>query len=909
VAAILVMAAIGAWAVGTKQIAYVRTYGVSMNPVYYEGDLVFVARSDSYEVGQIAAYHGVGGLEVLHRIIGGDPTTGFVFKGDNNDSVDLVQPTADNLIGRAVLHIPKGGIWLKPFLSPTGLGMLGFLIISGGAASAKNRRDLPRGRRRKKVKGMAGQGGSWAMAAVLFKAVSRLHPVLRVLAVMTALCAVAGVVLGVLGWMKPATQTAPADAIAGESMTFSYSAEVERSAAYDGAVAYSPDPIYRKLAKFVDLQLQYQGKPGQIEVSARLAAQGGWHSTVQLSQARQFSAERYTGKVTLDLNGLQDRATAAGKAIGADLGAINLTVTARIRHGDGSSFEPKLELALTPVQFSLAGDAGSLVVDQSGTTSGGGTYPRQISVLGRDLMTAATARTNAIRLLAIAIVGIIGIGLTALRSVPLATRAQIQRRYGHLLVPIEPIGKQSEPVVAVATFPALVKLAEKYGQMILTWTRPDGADDFVVRDDGVIYRFRVASARPAAAKPSLSGIPHPARHAQKSAAIGIASVISNRRRPAAEPPEPPALQEPPASETSVAETVEPEVPVRTDPTPPEQSAEVEPAPTPEQTQELKNVLAMLEVKPPAEQPETAGPGPEQPAEQIAAEPPAEQPGEAQPTAESPVKAPAAKKVLELTAGPTADLPEPPTADKPEPPSEPTAEPTEQSAAEPTAEPAEQSAKTSVAEPTAKPTAELAPESAAEPAVEPGPAAKTRAQPASRSPNRRPAKAAQPTSDDPAKSVKEPAAAAQDVPQSGPPGPEKDPAASGEAGPESKAPRKRAAPRKPRPRKATPPKAEAAPKAEPEPTGGPDEKTGAKPEAKRKATQEAQRKAAQEAERTAVQAAERTAAQELATQNEAITRKAERDQAAADRARKERLARAASRDPAYDFLPRNQKPPD
>lgn len=45
-------------------------------------------------------------------------------------------------------------------------------------------------------------------------------------------------------------------------------------------------------------------------------------------------------------------------------------------------------------------------------------------------------------------------------------------------------------VVHVDSFPALVKLAERDGQMILTWRRPD-ADDFVVRDDGITYRYRI----------------------------------------------------------------------------------------------------------------------------------------------------------------------------------------------------------------------------------------------------------------------------------------------------------------------------------------------------------------------------------------------------------------------------------
>ncbi len=81
-------------------------------------------------------------------------------------------------------------------------------------------------------------------------------------------------------------------------------------------------------------------------------------------------------------------------------------------------------------------------------------------------------------------------------ALPLRTRAEIERRYPKLLVPVEPMASPpGKPVVNVDNFPALVKLAERYGQMILTWRRPD-ADDFVVRDEGITYRYRIPLEEP-----------------------------------------------------------------------------------------------------------------------------------------------------------------------------------------------------------------------------------------------------------------------------------------------------------------------------------------------------------------------------------------------------------------------------
>ncbi len=110
ISALLVL--LGAGAVLTGRVGYVVTNGISMEPLYHTGDLVVIAQASSYHVGEIVAYHGDldGHLVVLHRIVGGNATSGFLMKGDNNHSIDPIHPKASQVIGRAVLHIPKVGI-------------------------------------------------------------------------------------------------------------------------------------------------------------------------------------------------------------------------------------------------------------------------------------------------------------------------------------------------------------------------------------------------------------------------------------------------------------------------------------------------------------------------------------------------------------------------------------------------------------------------------------------------------------------------------------------------------------------------------------------------------------------------------------------------------------------------------
>ncbi|MEU8237924.1 signal peptidase I [Actinoplanes missouriensis] len=650
-AAILVMAAIGVWAASTGAVSYVITNGVSMNPVYYQGDLVFVIKRDSYQVGQIAAYHGPGGVKVLHRIIDGDAETGFVFKGDNNESIDVDKPRADELIGEAALHVPQGGKWLGPLISPTSLGVLGFLFVGGSAAKIRSRRDIPRGRQKKRVKRMSGQGGSWAVALTVAKAIGRLHPAIRAVAIAAAVCGVLGLALGVLGWMKPTTESVKAGADSGESMTFSYSADVPRSAAYDGTTVYSPDPVFRSLTDLVDLRLTYQGTPGQIDVAAKLSGANGWHATVQLAQPREFTANRFTGRVQLDLDSFDSRAKAAAEIIGAEITPVALTINARVEHDDGSTFEPSLALDLNSVQLGLIGGEASLVVDRSSSNSGVITRTRMIGGFGYELFSAALARRLAVYLLLATVVGAVIIAMIALRHVPLKTRAQIQRRYPHLLVPVEPMASPpGKPVVIVDSFPALVKLAEKYGQMILTWTRPDGADDFVVRDDGVTYRYRIV---PANVTPEPQPEPRPASHRRPRKASGVAKVAAP---PAEAPAAPPAEAPAPAPTTAPAPTITvTEKKAEETPAPePQAVPEPEPAPAPEPAP-----IAEEEPKP-AEIPQPSG----------EPHPTAEEQSATEVTAQEPPKPPAKRaRRPRKKAAPTADKPEPTddkteTADKP-----------------------------------------------------------------------------------------------------------------------------------------------------------------------------------------------------------------------------------------------------
>ncbi len=114
---------VGLWFVWPSSLGGCTTLtvvsGHSMEPTYYTGDLV-VARCGTPHVGEVVVYHppGMGKARVIHRLIGGDGTSGWQVKGDNNRFADPFTPTDANVVGIAVLHLPKVGRISAVLLSP-----------------------------------------------------------------------------------------------------------------------------------------------------------------------------------------------------------------------------------------------------------------------------------------------------------------------------------------------------------------------------------------------------------------------------------------------------------------------------------------------------------------------------------------------------------------------------------------------------------------------------------------------------------------------------------------------------------------------------------------------------------------------------------------------------------------------
>jgi signal peptidase I len=82
-----------------------------MEPTMHFGDLVVIRTESHYQVGEVIAYQvpdgQVGaGVTVIHRIVGGDPHSGYVTRGDNNHYNDPWRPHLTNIVGTRWARLP-----------------------------------------------------------------------------------------------------------------------------------------------------------------------------------------------------------------------------------------------------------------------------------------------------------------------------------------------------------------------------------------------------------------------------------------------------------------------------------------------------------------------------------------------------------------------------------------------------------------------------------------------------------------------------------------------------------------------------------------------------------------------------------------------------------------------------------
>lgn len=351
---------LGAGAVLSGRVAYYVTQGTSMNPVYHAGDFVLVARSGTYDVGDIVAYP-TPSLVVLHRIIGGD-ATGFETQGDNNASVDPGRPSADDITGRAILHVPKVGAALTSPLTRAVLAAAVITLLGALAVKPSTSRAAHAHRARARSAGADSAHASAARAA----APGAVHEPTRTawvglvaldLLLLTALLLTFALAPSPIGPAPAATQTA----------TLGYHADTPPSETYPMGAVATGDAVFRKLVDAVTVSFGYttDAPAGSVEGTARLDAAlstaDGWRTTLPLVAPTPLVAGAADIEGRLDLVAIDELAARVAAETGFPAGRVDVVVTATAEasvHGaPPAPFSQELALSLTPLALTHAGAA------------------------------------------------------------------------------------------------------------------------------------------------------------------------------------------------------------------------------------------------------------------------------------------------------------------------------------------------------------------------------------------------------------------------------------------------------------------------------------------------------------------------------------------------------------------------
>jgi hypothetical protein len=484
-----------------------------MNPSIHSGDRVIVRKRSSYPIQSVAAYRDtLDKQNVLHRIVAIDGN-GYTFKGDNNPSADAFHPTKAQVIGEKWIQIPYAGNALEWVQVPTNAAILAIgaiiLAASGGAATQRKRR-RPK--------------GGPAAASPRSRA-----PGLNPLYAIPAALLVLSLVLGAVAFSRATNEQASVPSGFKQSGDFSYSGSAPRSIVYPSGTVTTGQTVFSRLVDNVVFSFRYRlnasgstALSGNATLNASLiSADNNYTRTFTLAKRSfegrnvtltgVFPLHRYTNLLNQVQTETEDPSSTYSVAITPTIAIKGMVGTNSV----SESFAPSLDFLLDAHKLLLDRSGGSVALHVSKSTSGTATVARANAV---DLRVArpsvSTARELSIIGLALAFLSLGVVVAVGVKRRFDDEPQQIERLYGHLLLPISQL-PNFDRVVECDSIDALATLADRYDRAIL-YHRDRGVHTYVLQDEGLAYRYSAFDGAllkpesylsPAQVRPETTAIP------------------------------------------------------------------------------------------------------------------------------------------------------------------------------------------------------------------------------------------------------------------------------------------------------------------------------------------------------------------------------------------------------------------
>jgi len=294
-----------------------------------------------------------------------------------------------------------------------------------------------------------------------------------------------GLIVAFIGWTQPPTIVTSEQSANDQTMTFSYSAGVAPSPAYQGIEVRSPDPVFRKQTNLVDVEFAYEGVAATVTADVQLSTSNGWRWTLPPGVPVDASSGSGKGTVNLDLDSIQKLASAGAVAAGIPASNVTIKVIPAATSATGD-FEPELTLNLTEFALTLEKGEGGLVVAGSQSSSVLSPQPNSVSLLG--IVSIGIWPMRIVGLMLLVLGGLSWLLLRNRRPPAGVVHTAAVKRHRELIIKVEAVDVQGM-LIEVADLDSLVRLAKRYALMILEVSRPTG-DTFYVQDESVTYRWK-----------------------------------------------------------------------------------------------------------------------------------------------------------------------------------------------------------------------------------------------------------------------------------------------------------------------------------------------------------------------------------------------------------------------------------
>lgn len=505
--------------------SYVIVQGHSMEPTYEDGDLVIVREASHYRQGDVIAFHAGGTFDdparVIHRIVGDAGGGAFKTQGDNRDRTDPWEPTPDDVIGRAVLHIPEAGSAVGLLTRPEAFAAMGGAAVVVGGERRRRRRRPSRTAHRPPVED--GVTRPPASARPLPAGPSRLGRLTHPRWAFVGLVASLALALPVLAltWSSlrapDSTQRVEVMGHVDYAIGLDYrftglpspvypTGEVGTTRSAAGAVAPS-GPLYSRLLDRLDLELAFrvdgQGADpltSTYAVDIAVETPGGWSTVLTSIPATPFEGTTVQ-TVPVDLRAVTAQVAAVADLTGVGGDEYTIAVTPKLEVGGSSEAGDVREQLGAPMTFEAKGNVitakaleASERKDLTRTVSERATYSLGPWALGTQ---AARGLTGGLALVLVA--GIAWFASVLFGGLGLGEPQRIAARYRSQIIDVAVATAPPGPVVMVSAIDELARIAKLEQTVMVHEDQGDGAHRYRVFLGTVTYEYETAPEHAGAA--------------------------------------------------------------------------------------------------------------------------------------------------------------------------------------------------------------------------------------------------------------------------------------------------------------------------------------------------------------------------------------------------------------------------